>query len=110
MVVEDAGFRTFLGDKREPGEAMKMVENPKEENDPHMNNFLAAIRSRRRQDLAAEIEEAAISADLIHLANASYRTGRKLVVEPGKVTRFSGDEQANKLLTRNPYRAPYIVG
>jgi hypothetical protein len=26
MVVEDSGFKIFLGDQREPGEAMKMAE------------------------------------------------------------------------------------
>lgn len=109
MAVEDAGFRIYLGEKRERGESMQMVENPKEETDPHMQNFLDAVRSRKREDLMADIEEASISADLVHIANASYRTGRKLVLEPGKVTRFAGDAEANRLLTRNPYRAPYVV-
>ena len=110
MVVEDAGFRIFLGDKREPGESMQMAENPREENDPHMANFIAAIRSRRSADLVAEIQEAAISADLVHLANASFRTGRKLTLEQSShTTRFQRDDEANKLLTRNPYRTPYIV-
>lgn len=108
MTVEDSGFKTFLGDKREPGEAMAMKESPKEENFPHMTNFLQAVRSRRREDLMADIHEAAMSADLIHMANISYRTGRKLTLEPG-VTRFASDEQANMLVTRHPYRAPYVV-
>jgi hypothetical protein len=56
----------------------------------------------------AELHEAAISADLVHLANISYRTGRKLVLEPGK-TQFAADKEANALITRHPYRAPYVV-
>ena len=49
-----------------------------------------------------------MSADLVHMANASYRTGRKLTLESG-ATRFVSDNEANGLLTRHPYRAPYIV-
>jgi Oxidoreductase family, C-terminal alpha/beta domain len=41
------------------------------------------------------------------LANASYRTGRKLAVDPAK-GRFVNDPEANQLLTRK-YRAPYVV-
>lgn len=108
MTVEDAGFKTFLGEKREPGEAMAMQEPKEDENFPHVTNFLEAVRSRRRQDLMAEVAQAAMSADLIHMANISYRTGRKLTLEPG-VTRFTSDDKANQFLTRHPYRAPYVV-
>jgi predicted dehydrogenase len=109
MVVEDSNFKTFLGDKREPGEAMKIVEPRQDENTAHVTNFLDAVRSRRQRDLVAEVREAAISADLVHMANISYRTGRKLILEPGAATRFAGDEEANRLLTRHPYRSPYVV-
>jgi len=108
MVVEDSGFKIFLGDKREPGESMKMVEGKEDESTAHISNFLQGVRSRQWQDLVAEVKEAAISADLIHMANASYRTGRKLTLESG-ATRFVSDNEANQLLTRHPYRAPYIV-
>ncbi len=108
MLVEDSQFKTFLGDQREPGETMQMAEPKNDENFPHITNFLQAIHSRRREDLTAEVREAAISADLVHIANASYRTGRKLTLEPG-ATRFAGDSDANMYLTRHPYRSPYIV-
>ncbi len=108
MVLEDSGFKTFLGDKREPGEAMKVTEAKGTENDGHVENFLEAVRTRNSKGLVAELHEAAISADLCHLANISYRTKRKLTLEPNH-TRFVGDDEANKLLTRHPYRAPYIV-
>jgi hypothetical protein len=87
---------------------MQMAEPKNDENFPHITNFLQAIHSRRREDLTAEVREAAISADLVHIANASYRTGSKLTLEPG-VTRFAGDSDANMYLTRHPYRSPYIV-
>lgn len=109
MVLEDGGFKTFLGEKREPGEAMKMVEAKQDENTAHMSNFIECIRSRQPGGLVAPLREAAISADLVHMANISYRTGRKLVLEPGVSTRFAHDEEANWLLTRHPYRAPYVV-
>jgi len=41
------------------------------------------------------------------LANIAYRTGRMLRFDPQK-ERFIGDEEANRLLTRN-YRAPFVV-
>ena len=51
-----------------------------------------------------------MSADLCHLANASYRAGRKLAVDAAK-GRFTGDSAAegNQYLTRPKYRAPYAV-
>ena len=109
MVLEDGGFKTFLGDKREPGEAMKIIEEKQDENTAHVTNFLECVRAHQPKKLVAEIREAAISADLVHMANISYRTGRKLVLEQVPSTRFAGDEEANRLLTRHPYRSPYIV-
>ena len=75
----------------------------------HMENFLAAVRSRNYKDLNADIAEGVPSANLVHLANASYRVGRKLSVDAAR-GRFTGDgaAEANLLLTRK-YRAPYVV-
>jgi hypothetical protein len=47
-----------------------------------------------------------LSAGLCHLANISYRVGRKLTVTDGP--KFVNDPEADKLITRN-YRAPYVV-
>lgn len=108
MMVDDFGFKSFFGNKREPGEAMNVVEPLKEESTPHMTNFLQAVRSRRGEDLAEELQDALASADLVHMANISYRTKRALTLESG-AARFVGDEEANSYLTRHPYRSPYIV-
>ncbi|MBK5293079.1 MAG: hypothetical protein JJE04_15580 [Acidobacteriia bacterium] len=72
----------------------------------HMTNFLNAVKSRKHQDLACDVETGALSASLCHLANISYRLGRKLNFDAasGKFT----DAEANKMITRN-YRAPYVV-
>jgi predicted dehydrogenase len=75
--------------------------------DNHFENFIAAVRSRKREDLTAEIEQGAWSCVLMHLANVSYRVGRTLHWDE-KTWTVKGDAEANKLLTR-PYRAPYIV-
>jgi predicted dehydrogenase len=41
----------------------------------HMQNFIEAVRSRRAQDLNAQIAEGHISSALCHLGNISYRLG-----------------------------------
>jgi hypothetical protein len=77
------------------------------ENGPHMANFLAACRSRNYQDLTADIEIGVTSVALVHLANISYRVGRRLTIDPAS-WRILNDPEAERLLTRN-YRAPYVV-
>ncbi|MEZ5354666.1 MAG: Gfo/Idh/MocA family oxidoreductase [Bryobacteraceae bacterium] len=74
---------------------------------PHMQNFLAAVRSRDHTKLNAEIEIGARSAAYCHLANISYRVGRTLQISQSS-GHFIGDEEANGLRTRD-YRAPYVV-
>jgi predicted dehydrogenase len=44
----------------------------------HLSNFLAAVRSRKAGDLAAEALQGHLSAACCHLANISYRLGKKL--------------------------------
>jgi hypothetical protein len=73
----------------------------------HFRNWIAAVRNRKRNDLAAEIEEGRRSATLVHLANIAYRTGRTLTFDP-KTEHFVDDAEADQLLTRR-YRAPYVV-
>jgi len=65
------------------------------------------VRSRKRRDLAAEIEEGAASTVLIHLANLSYRLGRTIRFDPVTWS-CTGDEEATAQFMRN-YRAPFIV-
>jgi predicted dehydrogenase len=93
-------YWSFLGKDQQPGPAA-------EAGGDHYANFAAAVRSRRRQDLTAEIEEGALSCTLMHLANISYRVGRTLQWDAKTMT-CVGDEEANRLLTRE-YRAPFVV-
>lgn len=43
----------------------------------HFTNFLDAVRSRKQEDLKAEILEGHLSSSLAHIANISYRLGQK---------------------------------
>jgi predicted dehydrogenase len=43
----------------------------------HQQNFLNALRSRKRTDQQGELVEGVVSANLCHLSNISYRTGRR---------------------------------
>ncbi len=93
-------YYTFIGRDQKPGPT-------RNERDRHFENFIAAVRSRKREDLNAEIEEGAMSCVLMHLANLSYRLGRTLNWDE-KTWTVKNDAEATKMLTRN-YRAPYIV-
>ena len=44
----------------------------------NFGNFIAAMRSRKVEDLNADVLEGHRSAALIHLANASYRCGEQV--------------------------------
>lgn len=52
-----------------------LVEKLSGRGDNHFANFLAAVRSRRPQELNADIEEGHVSTALCHLGNISYRLG-----------------------------------
>jgi hypothetical protein len=104
--MNDEGFQAFKGESNE----LIMEERPDAGSTDatalHMQNFLAACHSRNYKDLHDEIGNAYLSASLCHLANISYRVDRKLTLTPGPG--FSGDSEAEKLLTRD-YRKPYVV-
>jgi predicted dehydrogenase len=106
MIIPDySSYYTFMGQKRTPGP--KAVGAGDIANLPHFENFIKAVRSRKRTDLTAEAQELHLSSALPHLANIAYRTGRTLRFDP-KTERFIGDDEANRLLTRD-YRPPYVV-
>ena len=60
-----------------------------------------------RKLLHAEIEETYLSTAHCHLGNIAYRVNRELHFDPAQM-QFTGDGEANKLLTRE-YRKPYVV-
>jgi hypothetical protein len=87
---------------------MQATEKQHEETNKHMANFLTAVKSRNYRDLAGDVEQGAVSADLVHMANISYRLKRRLAFEESKHA-FHGDAEANAMQTRPKYRVPYIV-
>lgn len=104
LSLDNDGYRLFKGDPAKLVQSEKAGENPL---GPHLANFLAAVRSRRYQELNAEVEIGKISADLCHLANISYRLkGETLKFDP-QGQRFA-DEAANRL-AHPDYRAPYVI-
>ena len=109
MAMSDAGVQAYKGDSSEiiHEERPQRGPNGADGTRLHMENFLAACRSRNYKELHDEISNAYLSASLCHLANISYRTGHKLNLDPGP--KFGNDSEANGLLTRPEYRKPYVV-
>jgi hypothetical protein len=66
------------------------------------------VRSRRQQDLLADVSEGHLSTSMMHLGNISFRTGRKLTFD-GQNEKFIGDEEADNYLSRKEYRKPYLL-
>ncbi len=93
-------YKTFLGKEQAPGPARR-------EGGSNWVNFIQAVRSRKVEDLNADIEEGHLSATLVHLANISYRLGRSLNFDPA-TEKIVGDDEASKMLRRK-YRSPYVV-
>jgi predicted dehydrogenase len=106
MVLDHTGYEVFLGEGKEKGESGKVERVP--DTVPHMANFLEAVKSRNYKTLNGDVEEGVTSADLVHMANISYRLGRKLNFD-AKTRSFVNDREANAMKTRPQYRAPYVV-
>jgi predicted dehydrogenase len=104
MSLDGAGYRIFKGDPAKLAQSGKATEDPLA---PHLSNFLAAMRSRKYQDLHADVDIGRLSADLCHLANISYRLGGQLLKFNPQDERFE-NEQANRL-AHPDYRAPYLI-
>jgi predicted dehydrogenase len=77
------------------GERIRMFGNGGD----HYANFVKAVRSRKREDLTADIAEGHLSSALCHLGNISYRLG---TLQPfSKQTKaFGDDKEAYETLAR----------
>ena len=102
-VSERVSEVSFPSVANEPGPAIPDAD----ERPNHFQNFIDCVRSRNREDLHCEILEGHMSTALCHLANISFRTGRKLTFDSATET-IQGDKEANALLTRK-YREPFVV-
>jgi len=65
----------------------------------HFANALRAIRSRRKEDLNADIEEGHLSSALCHLGNISYRLGEQKSIEEVRAA-LGRDAQAQETFGR----------
>jgi predicted dehydrogenase len=93
-------YSTWMGVDQTPGPTAN-------KGGDHFANFIDAVRSHKRSDLNAEIEEGAASTICMHLANVAYRVGRVLHFDEKTMT-VVGDHEANKMFTRD-YRKPFVV-
>jgi len=85
------------------------VENQTSPN--HFENFIECVRSRKVESLHCDILEGHMSAALCHMANISYRTGRKLVFDPKTETfgNDAGSQPISDAEVREPYALPEKV-
>jgi predicted dehydrogenase len=96
-------YRTWLGQEQTPGPSAAKDGN-------NWANFIDCVRSRKKENLNAPIEEGHVSCTLLHLGNAAYRLGRTLKFDPA-TEQVIGDDEANRLLrdSGRGYRPPYVV-
>jgi len=73
----------------------------------HFTNFLDCVKSRRWQDLNADILEGHLSTSLCHLGNIACRLKRPLQFN-GQQETFVNDTEADAYLTK-VYRSPYLL-
>lgn len=96
-------YKTWLGEGQEPGPQGSGGGN-------HFLNFIEAVRSRKKAELNAPIEEGYISSTLIYLANVSYRLGKTIEFDP-ETLRVVNDDDANRMLRSadRGYRRPFYI-
>ena len=118
MHLKHQAFRTYLGqddeegprfsvDRNDPTVDKTAIQEFKGLDHPHMQNFIDCVRSRKPEDLNAEVREGFLSSSIGLLGNIAYRTGRTLEFD-GEAEKFVNDDEANKCLTRE-YREPYVL-
>jgi predicted dehydrogenase len=96
-------YKSWIGEEQEPGPRAEAGGN-------NWANFIACVKSRKKEDRNAPIEEGLISCTLLHLGNAAYRVGRALKFDPEK-QEVIGDKEAALMLRDGDrgYRKPYVV-
>ncbi|GAB1451222.1 Gfo/Idh/MocA family oxidoreductase [Draconibacterium sp.] len=73
----------------------------------HFTNFLDCVRTRKWQNLNAEIMEGHLSTSLCHLGNIATRLKKTLHFNPN-AEKFVNDTEADSYLTKM-YRAPFLL-
>jgi predicted dehydrogenase len=107
MIIPDySSYYTFMGPNHEPG-PFKAEEGHPMMDLPHFQNWAKAIRSRKYEDLNADVEQGHLSNAVCHLAKISNILKRSVHFDP-KTERVVNDPEADKLLKRE-YREPYVI-
>ncbi len=81
------------------GEAIPNMNVQRGPGGSHFANFIAAVRSRRVQDLNADILDGHYSSALCHLANISYQLGTPAAFNP-RTRAFGDNADANEAVAR----------
>jgi predicted dehydrogenase len=79
-MITAGNFYPLRGGAPVPIENAALKGNPAEHPEPHFQNFLDCVRSRKSEDLHAEILQGHLSAALCHLGNISYRLGKPAAI------------------------------
>ncbi len=101
MTKNDSDWQVFYGKERTPGEKGSGYGD-------HYANFVNAIRANDQKLAHGDIREGFYSCAVVHLGNISYRLGRTLEFDPVKM-KFINDPEADAMLTRRQYRAPFVI-
>jgi predicted dehydrogenase len=72
----------------------------------HQVNFIECLRNRKQPN--ASLEQAHLSAALVHFANIAYRTGNRQLMFDAQKEEFIDNDEANGLL-RVSYRDNYVL-
>ena len=107
MEISGDGFKTFFGQNNEPGPGMSENDIPEDQKINGWKEFIGCVRDRNSLNLRNSVLQGHMSASLVHLGLASFRTKRKLTFDPVN-EKFVGDDEANSYLSRK-YRAPYLM-
>jgi predicted dehydrogenase len=97
-VVAGGKFYPKGGKEAQPLPKVEVRGGPPRRGD-HFANFIEAMRSRKTEDLCADIEEGYLSATLCHLANVSYRLGEPVPFNP-RTKAFGDNKDAYEALAR----------
>jgi predicted dehydrogenase len=89
-----------------PGEKLIAQEGGIHPDVEHQINFIECLRSRKQPN--SNVEQAHLSASLVHFGNIAYRAGNKQLIFDGQKEQFVGNDDANRML-RVPYRENYVV-
>ena len=109
-VYGDAGY-AVIGNRRwrafDAGGKQILEEPATDNNVAHARDFLSCMRDRGKPN--ADLETVGHPSSLLcHIGNAAWRAGRTLRFDAENY-RFTGDEDAERFLTRSEYRKPWVL-